>query len=233
MVLGELKSGVEITFELKKNAKVVMTQLFIASAMDTININTTAIIDQDASFRIDDCILYNGELDLQDNYSLISEGANLYHRTLNISSEKDKISRRQTVVHQGQKTVSELENYLIAVNHAKLKYTVNGIIEKGNKKASCTQSNRGLIFGEHAEIEADPNLMIDEYDVYAAHGAAIGQVSEDELFYLQSRGLSEIQAKKLIVSGFVTPFLKSLSDPEIETYVNRYVEAKIKGANII
>jgi len=230
---GGASGDIEVEITLRPRSKVIMTQMFLQVSNNPAKIGLKATVLEQADLRIDDCILHEGQLHLTDTYQLMGVGANLYHRTLHIASNSDRLTRTQAVFHQAQKTISELENYLIAAQAARLKYDVRGIIEKGNKGSSCNQTNRGLIFGEQAEIEADPNLLIDEYDVFAAHGAAIGQVSEDELFYLQSRGLSELEAKKLILSGYVAPFLKAVADADIEQYINDLIEAKIKGAGIV
>ena len=58
-------------------------------------------------------------------------------------------------------------------------------------------------------------LLIDEYDVHANHGAAIGKMSDDELFYLMSRGLSNKEAFKLILSGIINPFMDNLLDESL------------------
>ncbi len=233
IILEEAIQPLRLAFELEEDASVKMTQAFLSHAKTPLKVTLTANLQDRAKLRIDDCILHEGRLELTDIYQLQGEGANIYHRTLQIGAGLDSTSRHQAVRHLAKSTVSELENYLIAVDGAKLKYDVEGAIAKGHSASACTQFNRGLIFGEHAEIEADPKLLIDEYDVIAAHGAAIGQVNEDELFYLQSRGLSESEAKRLIVSGYVGPLLDAVGDPDIAAGIATLIEAKIKGAGIV
>jgi Fe-S cluster assembly scaffold protein SufB len=230
---GEPKEDIKIDFDLEEEAKVIMTQIFAFTVTSPLKISLKATVNKGASLRIDDSLVHFGDLELDDCYSLCGENASLYHRTLHIASGAENVKRVQTVMHQAKSTISELENYLIAVDTAKLKYHVSGIIEKGNNASSCKQTNRGLIFGEHAEIEADPNLLINEFDVFAAHGAAIGQINEDELFYLKSRGINELEAKKLILAGYVNPFLKALNHPEYAEHINHLIEAKIKGAGLL
>ncbi|NLZ61525.1 MAG: SufD family Fe-S cluster assembly protein [Acholeplasmataceae bacterium] len=231
--VGEQTSDCEIKFSLMPKATVNMAQMFFHASKTMGRVALKATVGAQASLRIDDCIVHDGILDLSDHYHLVGEGAKLYHRTLHVASGADRAKRNQMVYHQAQATVSKLDNYLIAAAGAKLKYQVSGVIEKGKKGSACNQSNRGLIFCEQAEIEADPYLFIDEYDVFAAHGAAIGQISEDEMFYLQSRGLSELEAKKLILSGYIVPFIEAVGDAEYGEYINSLIEAKIKGAGIV
>ena len=64
-------------------------------------------------------------------------------------------------------------------------------------------------------LKSLPILLIDEYDVHANHGAAIGKMSDDELFYLMSRGLSNKEAFKLILSGIINPFMDNLLDESL------------------
>jgi len=73
--------------------------------------------------------------------------------------------------------------------------------------------------------------LIDEFDVFAKHGAAIGRINDDELFYLLSRGLTEQNAKKLIVSGYTLPYLTAIGDSHLKDILRRKVARKIEGAS--
>lgn len=86
---------------------------------------------------------------------------------------------------------------------------IDGLISIG-KNASQTESYlkiNSLVLGGNAKVEVLPKLEINTNDVKAGHGAAISRINDEELFYLMSRGLSEVQAKKLILDGLVEAFL--------------------------
>lgn len=84
-------------------------------------------------------------------------------------------------------------------------------ISKGAHGTAAREDNRFMTLGDKAKAYADPTLLIDEYDVKASHAATIGRVDDESLFYLQSRGLSEQQAARLMTAGFLTPLFDRIS----------------------
>ena len=84
---------------------------------------------------------------------------------------------------------------------------VNGIshIEKGANKSNANQSVKVILFDKESKAKASPTLKIDCEDIKASHGCAIGSLNEEHLYYLLSRGLSEIEARKLITYGYLLP----------------------------
>jgi Fe-S cluster assembly protein SufD len=65
------------------------------------------------------------------------------------------------------------------------------------------QLNRNLLLSKQAEINTKPELRIDADDVQAKHGATVGQLSEEQLFYLVSRGIPEKTARAMLTKGFI------------------------------
>lgn len=79
-----------------------------------------------------------------------------------------------------------------------------------------------------SSVISKPILYIDEYDVVANHGASIGKMSDESLFYLMSRGLSKTEAFLLILEGIVSPFLRQISDETIKNQIEKEVRNIIK-----
>ncbi|HHX37746.1 MAG TPA: SufD family Fe-S cluster assembly protein, partial [Clostridiaceae bacterium] len=88
-------------------------------------------------------------------------------------------------------------------------------IEKGAHGAKVREENRFITLGKNARAFTDPTLLIDEYDVEASHAATVGQMDEDAMFYLQSRGLTPEQAKRLVTSGFLMPLIDRIPQNEL------------------
>jgi Fe-S cluster assembly protein SufB len=72
-------------------------------------------------------------------------------------------------------------------------------------------------------------MDIEEEQVNIGHEASVSRVGEDQLFYLQSRGISEVEATKMIVNGFVEPIVKELP-MEYAVELNRLIELQMEGA---
>lgn len=84
---------------------------------------------------------------------------------------------------------------------------VNGTIRvlPAAKNTEAFLEERILLVSENAKAEAVPNLEIETDQVHCSHAATVGKIDEEELFYLESRGLREKQAKEMIVEGFLRP----------------------------
>lgn len=81
-------------------------------------------------------------------------------------------------------------------------------IRPGADKASSEQLNKNLILNGTAEVDSKPQLQVLADDVKATHGSATGQMSDEELFYFQSRGISLAESKRLLATGFVMDLIE-------------------------
>ncbi|HKL84363.1 MAG TPA: SufD family Fe-S cluster assembly protein, partial [Bacilli bacterium] len=77
------------------------------------------------------------------------------------------------------------------------------------------QTAKIIIFDDKAQAKADPILAIHFNDVAASHAATVGKVNADHLYYMQSRGISELDTKRLITKGYLEPVIKFVDDQEI------------------
>jgi len=108
-----------------------------------------------------------------------------------------------TLNHLGENTKGRINIKAVLKDKAKLYF--NGCLVV-NKKAIGTDtylSNRNLLVGEEAFVESVPSLEIKNAKVKASHGVTIGKVNEDEIYYMESRGLSHTDAEQLITFGFL------------------------------
>jgi len=88
------------------------------------------------------------------------------------------------------------------------------------------QKVRNLLLSDDAEANSMPGLEILADNVKCSHGATSGQISENEMFYLLSRGIPAPVAKQLLVSGFLNEVVDRLDYPAISTLVHEMIEAK-------
>jgi Fe-S cluster assembly protein SufB len=86
-----------------------------------------------------------------------------------------------------------------------------------------------LLLDENSRSDTYPYIEINENDVTVGHEASVTKVSEEQLFYLQSRGLSEDEANLMIVSGFIEPFVKELP-MEYAIEMNRLIALQMEGS---
>ena len=89
------------------------------------------------------------------------------------------------------------------------------LVREGAQHTDAGQSCRGLLLSDRAHIDAKPQLEIFADDVKCAHGAAIGQLDPEELFYLQSRGLAQERARNLLTYAFAAEVIERLPVPTL------------------
>ena len=100
-------------------------------------------------------------------------------------------------------------------------------VHEGAQRTDAYQTNRNLILSDRAIATSLPNLEIEADDVRCSHGATVGQLDTEELFYLMSRGLDRAQAQRLVVLGFLGEVLARLPLGGVAEKVIRAIEAKL------
>ncbi len=100
-------------------------------------------------------------------------------------------------------------------------------VEEGAQKTNAYQENRNLLLSKSAHADSIPGLEIMANDVRCTHGATLGQVDREQLFYLMSRGLSRSEAERLIVRGFFQDVLDRVELEPVREALAAALEARI------
>jgi Fe-S cluster assembly protein SufD len=96
-------------------------------------------------------------------------------------------------------------------------------VREGAQKTDATQTNRNLLLSDEARVDTKPQLEIFADDVKCAHGATVGQLEEEELFYLISRGLHPELARNLLTYGFAEEVISKINIESIKTQLDEAV----------
>ena len=160
------------------------------------------------------------------NMYLQEKYAEATSKTVAITSEAQSATYKQMIEHNAPETEGYIENYGVSNHASSLVFEGVGKINKNMKRSIARQSNRGIVLGVDSRLDANPLLLIDEFDVEASHGAAIGKIDEEQLYYLMSRGLTLRIAERLIISGFLSPILEILSTDDLKIDFIQKVEHK-------
>ncbi len=83
-------------------------------------------------------------------------------------------------------------------------------VAEGAQKTDGYQANRNLLLSENARADSIPGLEISADDVRCSHGATVGKIDPEPLFYLLSRGISKVDAERLVVEGFFDPIMQRI-----------------------
>jgi len=97
------------------------------------------------------------------------------------------------------------------------------IVHKDAQKTDAKQTNRNLLLSDDAQIDTKPQLEIYADDVKCTHGATIGQVDENALFYLRSRGLDEVSARHVLLLAFANECLERMKSQPVRDHLERLV----------
>ena len=96
-------------------------------------------------------------------------------------------------------------------------------VRHGAQQTDAQQTNKNLLLSEEAHVDTKPQLEIFADDVKCAHGAAVGQLSEDELFYLESRGINPALAKNMLTYGFAEEVIQKIKIESIKRELDSVV----------
>src|SRR5690606_18005114 len=112
--------------------------------------------------------------------------------------------------HLGAHTTSDQLFKMVLDDEAHGVFTGRLEIAPNAQKVDAAQLNKNLILSKKAHVDTRPQLMVHADDVKCAHGATVGQLSPDEVFYLQSRGLSQARAQKILCHAFASDALMQI-----------------------
>jgi Fe-S cluster assembly protein SufB len=133
------------------------------------------------------------------------------------------------VIHAAPNTTSRITSKSISKGGGRASY--RGMVKVYPSATNCKVSVEcdALLLDESSRSDTYPTMEIASEDVRVEHEARVSKIAEEQIFYLQSRGLSEDQARMLIVNGFFEPFVKQLP-MEYAVEMNRLIELEMEGS---
>lgn len=120
------------------------------------------------------------------------------YSTLNINDNDYKI----TINHNYNNQVSRIINHGLNLENSKLNFLINAIVPKTSDNVKTNQDSQIIVLKDNNSL-IKPNLLIDNFDVEANHSAYIGDFKQNDLFYLTSRGINILDARKLLAKSFL------------------------------
>ena len=158
--------------------------------------------------------------------NLLEENASAYVKLASIASDDNNKKICINVNHLVAKTYGKVDNYGVCKDNGKLLFAGTSYIYKNAIKSKTQQNARIMVFDEASNGIAKPILKIDENDIEASHGAVVGKINDEHLFYLTSRGISEAESKHLITMGYLNPILAGFND-ENKEYISSLIERRM------
>lgn len=212
-------ADINLKYSLEAGAEVSFLSVKNSTQKGKVRINTNISLAQDAYIKLNELASFPDVCELNNRIFLDEPGSQAVMKTVTLNTSGEKQIFSANIFHNSEATTSELQSYGIVANSSTLIISTDGIIKKGSAKVELRQNTKGLILDENSHISASPILEIEDFDVVASHGASIGAIDEEMLYYLMSRGIKRSDAEKLVISGFINPFLASITEEKLYDWI--------------
>ena len=160
------------------------------------------------------------------NCNLSGKYASAFVNGIFILNEKKHHEIKTSINHLVENTKSYQLIKGVLEDTSKAVYQGKIFVEAKAQKTDGYQLSKAILLNENTEFNAKPELEIYADDVKCSHGSASGNLNEDSIFYLMSRGLNYKEAKKLLINGFLLDVVEKITDNEIKNLIKNIVSLK-------
>lgn len=197
---------------------------------DTYNLNTKrAIVQKDATMEWIGGNMGSGVTMLYPCSVLVGEGARCDHLAIAFANKGQWQDTGAKIFHLAPHTSSKVTSKSISKDGGVAVY--RGQLKIAANAHDCTANVEcdALLLDEISRTDTIPDIQIRNNDVTIAHEATVGKLSEEDIFYLMSRGIAEDEARAMIVNGFIEPIVRELP-LEYAVEMNRLIELEMEGS---
>ena len=237
MVIEIVNSNVTIIEQYQGNIKDVDVSIVIDkksslnrfSIIDDIKtkININRFVDNHNYYKSMQIDLANSSVSSKEDINLVGKNANslvidgIYAIGHSIKTYQTNLN------HIAKDTTSKAQIFGINDDKAKISIYTDGYIKNKAVGTKIDQEGRIINLSDSCVGIVLPNLHIDENDVQASHSCSVGSVNKDHLYYLQTRGLDEIQARNILIKGYFNPLLENVDDKNIKEKLDMIIDQRI------
>jgi len=228
---ARLTENVEIILGESANLTVVTVQEWNAEAVHLSN--HFASIGRDARLKHVVVSLGGRIVRVSPSIRLAGSGSDIDALGLYFADAGQHLEQQVYVFHDAPRSRSRV-NYKGALQGTGAHAVWIGDVLIGSKGAGTDsyEQNRNLVLTEGTRADSVPNLEIETGDIIGAgHASATGRFDDEQLFYLQSRGITEEEARRLVVRGFLTDIVARIGSPELEQRLLSAIEAELLTTN--
>ena len=192
-------------------------------------------IRQEADSRIDcHALSLGGKLARCDiDIELNEPGAEVNLNGLYLTNDRQHTDNHTLIEHKQPHTVSNEHFRGIMDGNSRAVFNGKVIVHKQAQKTEAHQSNANLLLSNNAEVDTKPELEIYADDVKCSHGATVGQLDENMLFYLRSRAMDQHTARSLLTYAFADEVIQDIKFPEIRQRLEHSIAGELPDTNLI
>ena len=158
---------------------------------------------------------------------LDGEGAECTLNGLYVANGDHLVDTHTTIDHAKPHCPSHEVYKGILAGRARAVFNGKILVRQDAQKTDAKQTNRALLLSDEAQVNTKPQLEIFADDVKCTHGAAIGQLDEDAMFYLRARGIDDWSARVMLIHAFAGDLLDRISAESVRTTAMKAVEQKL------
>ncbi len=173
--------------------------------------------------------LHGGEISNNIEVALNGKGGECILNGLYLANGEQRISNKVNLSHNVPECFSKQLFKGILEDKAVTHFSGTILVAKDAQKTEAYQANNNLLTSDFAKAYTQPHLEIYADDVKCSHGATVGSLDENELFYMRSRGISLGEAKILQQQAFAYEALYTISNPELLERLGNLVEKRLRG----
>ena len=162
--------------------------------------------------------------DIDITIDLVGPGAEAHIKALYLCKADEKVNFHILMHHRAPGCKSTQRINGLATDKAKCAFNGKIIVAQDAQKTEAYQENHNIVLTDTARVDTRPQLEIYADDVKCSHGATVGQLNADELFYMRSRGVPEAEARTLQMLSFLSPVIPAGREEEIERVLRSYAE---------
>jgi Fe-S cluster assembly protein SufD len=190
---------------------------------------STLRVQQDKSANVaTHSVLLGGALVRNNVHPILAgEGGECLINGLFLGRSREHLDNYMLVEHKSPHCESRQFYHGILDEHAHGVFHGRIIVHKDAQKTDAKQTNRNLLLSDDAQIDTKPQLEIFADDVKCTHGATIGQIEENALFYLRSRGIDELSARRLLLEAFASECLDRMKEGPARALVAGLIRSHI------
>ncbi len=200
-------------------------ELLMKKAGQVIDLTQDIKVNKDAQLELAYWELDEASSKVNTHIDLLASGANAH--VLNVCIAQDKKDYFLEIKHHAPYTKAKMDNFALIKDGGKYYMEAIGNITKGAYASESHQSTRVLTLTSNHHTNVLPVLLIDENDVKASHASTLGQPDENQLYYLQTRGLKREDALSLLTIGYLMPITNFFEDEAYQAQAKDEIEKKV------
>lgn len=222
-------TGARFTAAVGNNAQLKHYKLAFEHASSNHFSHNDLLIERDARVQSHSFLLGSGLCRHNTSVQLNGEGTDLVINSLMLPVEKEVCDSRTWLEHNKGYCQSRQLHKTITRDKARAVFNGKITVAKHALKSDGQMNNNNLLLGRLAEVDTKPQLEIYADDVKCSHGATIGRIDDEQMFYLRARGISEESAQRMIIYAFAAELTEAITDDVLKEAVMQRIAQRFPG----